>query len=313
VTATGIALINRVGWLVATASCLMGGLGLASVQAQSSPVETAMRHVDFHVDSTLVMHIEYLRGRLIERHPGQPPWFDDPRSFDIEMDTASITLSTTALADLLNRYVFNYRGSPLRAVRVQVDHGRLEQSGRLHGLPFSIITDATVTPGGELRLHPTTIHAFGIGVQGLMHLFGLSLQKFADVGKAPGVRIAGNDLLLTPATMLPPPTTRGKLVAVALHDSALTLMFGGHGPVRPLVAPDARAVSYMYYRGGTIRFWTLTMTPADLLIVDHDPRDPFDFWLARYRAQLVAGTSRNTATGGLITEWPDYNKVRSKK
>ena len=55
------------------------------------------------------------------------------------------------------------------------------------------------------------------------------------------------------------------------------------------------------------------MTPADLLVVDRDPRDPFDFWLARYRAQLIAGSSRNTASGGLITEWPDYRKVGANK
>ena len=304
---------RRIGWLIVTAACLSAAPAGASSVRQSVRVETVMRNVDFHVDSTLIMHIDYLRGRLVGRRPGQPPWFDDKLSFDIEMDTASITLSTGALADLLNRYVFSYHGSPLRAIKVAVDHGRLKQSGRLHGMPFSIVCEASVTPAGEIRLHPASIHAFGVGVQGLMHLFGLSLQKLANVAKAPGVRIEGNDLLLAPATMLPPPSTHGKLVALTLGDSALTLRFGGHGPVHALEIPDARAINYMYYRGGTIRFWTLTMTPADLLVVDRDPRDPFDFWLARYRSQLIAGTSRNTADGGLITEWPDYKKVRGER
>ena len=101
-----------------------------------------------------------------------------------------------------------------------VDQGRLKQSGRLHGMPFSIVTKASVTPAGEIRLHPASIHAFGVGVQGLMHLFGLSLQKLADVAKAPGVRIEGNDLLLTPAVMLPPPSTRGKTGGALPRDSA---------------------------------------------------------------------------------------------
>ncbi|HEY8062995.1 MAG TPA: hypothetical protein VID74_09365 [Gemmatimonadales bacterium] len=300
-------------WLIALAACLPAAPAGASQITQSVRVETVMRHVDFHIDSTLIMHIEYLRGRLVGQRAGQPPWFDDRLSFDIEMDTASITLSTGGLADLLNRYVFNYHGSPLRGIKVSVDQGRLKQSGRLHGMPFSIVTEASVTPGGELRLHPASIHAFGVGVQGLMHLFGLSLQKMADVAKAPGVRIERNDLLLTPSVMLPPPSTRGKLVAVSLRDSALTLRFGGRGPVRPLEVPDRHATNFMYFRGPSIRFWTLTMTPADLLVVDADPRDPFDFWLARYRTQLVAGSSRNTPSGGLITQWPDLNKVRGKR
>lgn len=272
-----------------------------------------MRNVDFHVDSTLIMHIAYLRGRLVGTRPGQPPWFDDRTSFNLEMDTASITLSTRALADLLNRYVFNYHGSPLRALKLSVDHGKLKQGGRLHGMPFSLVSDASVTPTGELRLHPASIHAFGVGVQGLMHLLGLSLQKVANVARAPGVRIDGNDLLLTPAAMLPPPVTQGKLVSLSLGDSAITLRFGGHGPVRPLEIPDAHATNYMYYRGGTIRFWTLTMTPANLMVVDLDPRDPFDFWLARYRTQLIAGTSRNTLDGGLVTTWPDLDKASARR
>ena len=303
---------KRIAVMFATAFVAGAAAPARAVQAPVR-VETLMRHVDFHIDSTLVMHIEYLRGRLIGRRPGQPPWFDDPRSFDIEMDTASITLGSTALSGLLNRHVFGYPGAPLRALRVTVDHGHLQQHGRLHGLPFTLVTQATVTPGGELRLHPVSIHALGVGVQGLMRFLGLSLQKLADVRRAPGIRIVGNDLLLTPAAMLPAPATHGRLVGVTLLDSALTFHFGGHQPAGDLAVPDRRAVNFMYFRGGTIRFWTLTMTPADLLVVDADPRNPFDFWLARYRLQLVAGVSRNTADGGLITVWPDLKGVTTKK
>lgn len=276
---------------------------------QAIRVETAMRNVDYHIDATLVMHIDYLRGRLVGTHPGQPPWFDEPTSFGLEMDTATITLTTQALAGLLNRYVFNYHGSPLRALRLSVTHGQLSERGRLHGLPFRLTTETSVTPAGELRLHPVSIHAFGVGVKGLMHMLGLSLQKLANVTRAPGVRIDGNDLLLTPATMLPPPLTRGRLVSVMLGDSSVTLRFGGARAAVPLAIPDPHAGNYLYYKGGTIRFWTLTMTPANLLVVDRDPRDPFDFWLARYRSQLLAGTSRNTPDGGLITTWPDLKRV----
>jgi hypothetical protein len=268
-----------------------------------------MRRVDYHVDRTLILQIEYLRGRLMPQRAAEPPSFDDPRSFNIEMDTASITLTTGALADLLNRYVFNYPGTPLRRLELAVEKGRLKQKGRLHGMHFSLESDVAVTSSGELRLHPTSIHVLGIGVKGMMKLFGLSLHKLADVRGAPGVRIDGNDLLLTPAVMLPPPATRGTLVAVRLNDSSVTLRFGRHKAAAPLLIPGPPSGGYMYFRGGTLRFWSLTMKPADLLVVDHDPRDPFDFWLAEYKKQLMAGFSKNTATGGLMTEWPDYRKA----
>jgi hypothetical protein len=63
----------------------------------------------------------------------------------------------------------------------------------------------------------------------------------------------------------------------------------------------------MYYRGGTLRFGKLTMADTDLMLVDDDPHDPFDFSPARYNDQLMAGYSKNTASHGLITHMPDLN------
>ena len=45
---------------------------------------------------------------------------------------------------------------------------------------------------------------------------------------------------------------------------------------------------------------------ADLQIVDGDPSDPFDFYLAHLNDQLVAGVSRNQADFGLLKVLPDY-------
>jgi hypothetical protein len=55
------------------------------------------------------------------------------------------------------------------------------------------------------------------------------------------------------------------------------------------------------------------MEDTDLLIVDSEPRDPFDFWLDRYNEQLVAGYSRNTRDHGLIVTMPDFGKVERWK
>lgn len=293
--------------LAAIAPC-----GAARAQSADNAIETVMRHVDFHVDSTLVMQIDHLRGRLVPARAGGLVIFDDPGSFVIDIDSASITLRMTALSDLLNRYVFHYNGTPLKGLTASVDSGGLlKQSGRLHGLPFSILTELSVTPAGELRLHPVKIHVLGISAGGLLRTFGLSLQKMANVKKAPGVRIEKNDLYLTPAAMLPPPLARGHLVAAVARDSSLTIRFAQRRAGAPALAvPDAHAVNYLYFRGPSLRFGHLTMTPADLLVVDHDPRNWFDFWLARYQLQLVAGVSHTTSNGGLITEWPDFDTVK---
>jgi hypothetical protein len=51
------------------------------------------------------------------------------------------------------------------------------------------------------------------------------------------------------------------------------------------------------------------MSDTDLQLIDTDPKDPFDFFMARYNTQLVAGYSKNTPQGGLKTYMPDYAKV----
>jgi hypothetical protein len=52
------------------------------------------------------------------------------------------------------------------------------------------------------------------------------------------------------------------------------------------------------------------MHQADLQLIDTDPRDPFDFFPARYNAQLVAGYSKNTPAKGLKTFMPDFDDLQ---
>ncbi len=65
----------------------------------------------------------------------------------------------------------------------------------------------------------------------------------------------------------------------------------------------------MFYHGGVLRFGKLTMHETDLMIVDEEPKDPFDFFLDQYNAQLVAGYSKNTPDHGLIVHMPDYKRT----
>ena len=57
------------------------------------------------------------------------------------------------------------------------------------------------------------------------------------------------------------------------------------------------------------------MEPADLLLMDMQPADPFDFAIDHYKEQLVAGYSKMTPAGALCVHVPDYDKLthRSKR
>jgi hypothetical protein len=281
-------------------------------RAPVGPVETEMRNVLYHVDDRVVLDIGRLRGVLLPTSPREPPWFDDPTSFVLAIDSADIAITPASLSALLNDYVFNYKGTPLKHLEVSIDDGELKQKGVLHkglDLPFTIRAQLTTTRDGRLRLHPTSVKVLGIPMKSLMRLFGLELENLVRVRQGRGVEIVDNDFLLAPADLLPPPRIQGTLTGVVLERTRIRQVFGGsgrrgaHTALRP---SDPQARNYMFYRGKMLRFGKLTMADADLQIVDQDPSDPFDFYLAHLNEQLVAGESRNLADFGLLTTMPDY-------
>jgi len=275
-------------------------------------VQVQMRNVGFHIDSTIVMDIDFARGQLRRRVADQPAYLDDKRSFVLELDSARIAVTPAALSQLLNRYTFAYPGSPLHRLTITIEHGRIRQQGRMRGISFDVLGDLSLTPEGELRLHPADIKAVGIKVGGLMKFFGLNLAKLVNTDRAKGVRIVDNDFLLSPTRLLPSPAVEGRVGRVVVTDSQIVQIFQPEKGRAddPLTLPIPKAENYMFFRGGVLRFGKLTMEDTDLFIEDADPRDRFDFWLDRYNDQLVEGRSRNTRDHGLIVEMPDFDKLK---
>ena len=144
-----------------------------------------------------------------------------------------------------------------------------------------------------------------------MRTFGIELENLVKVQQGRGVEIADNDFLLAPAGLLPPPRIEGRVTAVRLEAGKIEQISAARpGRVgRSALHPsDPSARNYMFYRGKILRFGKLTMVDADLQIVDADPSDPFDFYLAHLNEQLVAGQSRNQA--GLR---PAYGDARLRR
>jgi hypothetical protein len=304
-------LVDRAGRLCMAALLFIAQReGWAQAQAEKE-VAVQMQHVDFHVDSGIVLHIRYLRGALQPVSPDRSPYFDEKDSFVLGIDTARIAITPSGLSDLLNHYTFAYPGSPLRHLKITIEKGLLKQQGTMRGISFTMVGELTLTPEGELRLHPSSIKAVGIGVGGLMKFLGIHLEKLVKLKGARGVRIQKNDFFLSPPDLLPPPLVKGHVGALEVTDSIIVLGFQPQTgrALRPLIIPQPKPENYMYYRGNVLRFGKLTMHDTDLLIMDAEPEDPFDFFLDQYNAQLVAGYSKNTPDHGLVVTMPDYRKT----
>lgn len=279
------------------------------------PVEAEMRNVDYRVDENVTLKISYLRGTLQNTRPNEPPWFDDPTSFDIVLDSAIVTLTPQSLTAMLNTYVFNYPGSDIKHLEIKIEGTELVQTGILDkalNVPFKIRSQVSVTPDGRMRLHPTNVKVLGIGMRRIMKAFGLDLEKMVKVKGGRGVEVDKNDFLISVEALLPPPRVKGRVRSVQVANGVMTqTLVAKTTRTVPHLSPAADARNYMLYQGRVLRFGKLTMNATDLQIVDGDQKDPFDFFLAHLNDQLVAGTSRNLRDYGLITTMPDYSDIKA--
>jgi hypothetical protein len=284
----------------------------------SSPTADAitrvqMQNVDFYVDRDIPLRIRHLRGTMRSK-TGGPVVFDDRKSFVIRLDDAEVGLTGRDLSLLMNRYVFNFRGSPLKRLTISTSGNQIVQKGILHkvlDMPFEITATLSVTDDGKIRIHPTRTRILGMGVNRLMTGIGLQLDQIIDLKKANGASVRGNDIFLDPAKILPPPTIEGRLADIRVEGDQVVQRFGS--PVSGMPVPDATAANYMFYRGGSIRFGKLLMSDSELQIVDLDPSDAFHFDLDRYLPQLVAGYSRSFASGGLEAFMRDVDKLNKTR
>lgn len=270
-----------------------------------------MRNVLFRLDDGIAMQVRHLTGRLVPPRGSDSVDFGKPEGMVLEIDTGEIAIDPVSLTNLLNRHVFVGEKAPIGDLEVSLAGERLVQHGKLKRglrLPFTMEASVSVTKDGRMRLHLEKMQTAGVGVTGLMNALGLSLEEVVQAKSLQGVEVEGDDVLLDPQRMLPPPAIRGKVRAVRVEPKALVQTFGGKPPpsiVRQPMPPGG----YMYFLGSELNFGKLTMHGADMLIWDADPGDPFHFFQRRYLTQLVAGFSETTANQGLRVAMPDYDEA----
>jgi len=272
-----------------------------------------MRNVALRIADDVVLQVRTLDGEFVSRHRARPPVFDDPNSYTLRIRSSEMSLDGTSLTNLLHEALAAHP-APLRDVKVAIEGDHLHVTGKIQKgapVPFSMDASVSVTPEGWLRLHATKLSAAGVPVKGLLDLFGLKVDDLMKLPPGSGMKADGDDLLMDTTAMLPPPRTEGHLQHVAISGTRMTMMMAGPGapPARPATLPLPGARNYLYFYGGTIRFGKLTMSDADMQLIDADPRDPFDFSPPHYEKQLLAGYSRNTPRKGLQVFMPDYSDV----
>jgi hypothetical protein len=253
--------------------------------------------------------VKWLSGRL-QSVSVHPPVFDDQHSYTIEVSDGETAIDATSLTALVNR-AFDYKGSALSDLHLSFDQGHLVQHGTLKkgiSVPFSIVAEVSATPEGLLKVHPVKVKTAGVPSAKLMSMFGIELDEILKSRPERGIDIKDNDLFLDAARMIPAPAMKGRLTQAFVRGDRLVQVFGKGG-----TAAARQSGNYVWFRGASIRFGRLTMTDADLKLIDADPKDPFDFYPERYNEQLVAGYSKNTPDHALRTYMPDFSDLPRRR
>jgi hypothetical protein len=277
--------------------------------AAAHTVHTEMRNVMYHFNDKVVAHIRTLSGELVPIGGKEMPVFDDKNSFNLRIANAEIAMNTASLTNAFNSYVFASPKSPLKDVTMTIADGKLNVKGRLHDkgdIPFETDGELTPTPDGKLRMQADKIQALHLPVKGLMDLIGADIAGFIKTEKVPGLAADGNGLIFDLKETLPPPHIDGTVTAVRIQGQNLILTFGTAAKAKAALSASG---NYMAYHGNQLRFGKLTMNDADLMLMDMDPSDPFDFYLDHYLQQLQAGYTKITANFGLRVFTKDFDKL----
>jgi hypothetical protein len=205
--------ISRSGFLsIALSMILYQPQNISAEQASGTPatgggVRIGMKNVEFHLTDNIIVHIATLNGKL-ESKPGEIPVFDDKQSFMIDVDSANVTLSMTALTNDLNDYVFAKPDAPLKKLSTSTNGKQLVVKGSLvskGGIPFETDGTLSVTPEGMIRVHTTKVKAVRLPVKSLMDILGLDTSSMLSTKKVEGVTVDKDDLILDPGKILPLP------------------------------------------------------------------------------------------------------------
>ena len=278
----------------------------------SGEVQVAMKNVMYHFTAPIAVHILQLQGSLTPAKAGSIVVFDDKNSFTLNLASAEIAISCNALAQVMNEDVFSAANAPIKKVTIFNKNNQLDIKGQLHSkgdVPFEATGTLSANGDGRIRFHAEHVKAAHLPVKGLLDLVGLDFAKLISTKGIPGVSIDKDDLILNPQEILPPPHIHGAVTDVRLHGDEIVQIFGTpQGSSFAAKQPG----NYMAYRDGDLRFGKLTMNQSDLVLLDMDPQDPFDFYLDHYKDQLVAGYTKTTPEFGLRVYTRDYNKLHKR-
>jgi hypothetical protein len=285
-----------------------------------APVLT-MRNVQFRFTKDVVVGIDRIHAQMRPVPPADIVTFDDPASFDLDVNGAAVRLTLPQVEVLMNTRIFAYPNANVRNLRVESDgqnlviHGSLTKGATI---PFTMAGTPSIRDARWLAVETKEVKIGAVGVTGLLSALHISLQAMINVPTSGQVRVEKNTILIDVFSNLPPPRIHGAISSLDCCANGLGLAIGSASAVsdsalRAIVPSAMASPNFVAIRKGRLRFGKLTMVDSDLDLVDADAHDSFDFYLRRYQCQLAAGDAHATLDYGWRVRMPDFDKLTAEQ
>lgn len=266
------------------------------------------RNVLYRLDPNVSMFLTDMNADVVLKDPTLPFVPANKTDYAIQVHHAIVDKGAGDLEALMNTYVFSDRDSPIRNVKMSFKGDRLVMAGEMKKgvwLKFEMEGTMAATQDGKIRMTPVVVKSAGLRVDGLMKLIGLEMAKLLKMKEEKGLIMDGNEIIMDPSKLYPPPALIGHVTVAAVRNNMLHIEMDD-GKARPWPeVPVTNTRSQLLMWGGDVLINAVLNLNAKMQVLDATPATPMVFALDRYREQLEAGFVIPTRAGHLIAYVPD--------
>jgi len=285
-------------------------------EPKGAPTRFYMQNVAYRIDEEVVVDMPAMDADLLPYDMGKPLVPGNINDFLVKVHVAEFTLTEQAMAAMMNRYVLNFPGSPISDIRISCSNGRLRQTAKLKkfGVTTTCEIEGELRPNGkgQLVLRPDRVKSNGLPVKGLLDAFGVDLAEMLKAREDKGVRPEGNDIILYPDRMIPPPAMKAFCIGATIQQGRVTMRFDD-GVRRERPTPPEPARNYILMWGGNVLINNNLVLDAKLQMIDDTPDSPMQYYMPMYREQLETGFVVSTPRGEMIAYLPDLNGTKVER
>lgn len=252
------------------------------------------KNVMYRVDEDIVIGMPNLNADIQVFEPNQPFIPANAEDYVVRVHTGDFIIDQESMAHIFNKYELNYPECPLSDLTIEAKQGKLKMAGKLRKgipLPLPFEMEGALRPNGkgQLVLTPESVKSAGIPVKGLMNLIGLEVANLMNARPNGGMKVEGNDIIIYPDKLLPPPAVSGFASGVKVEPGKVIITFDDQvrREVPPLPEPWAQNWILMY--GGNVLINNHLIMDAAMQMIDLNPSDPMHYYMPLYREQLEAG------------------------